>query len=263
MTYHLDHVTICRDGTAVLAGLNLTLHSGRVIGLVGPNGVGKSTLLAALAGDLKLDQGQVLLHDTKLHELSAAALATRRAIMAQQSALLFNLTVRQVLELGLHAFAHWQYERKAALLSAVATSTDVLQWLGQSITTLSVGQQQRVHFARTLLQAQAANQEHGQAWLLLDEPTASQDPWQQQMMMAVCREFAAEGSVGVLLVMHDLTLAAQWCDEMIVLKDKGVLAHGSTREVLTPQTLKRAFGDQLCVHVVWEPLAGVIMSGRR
>ena len=263
MTYQLDHVTICRDGLVVLENVNLALPSGQVIGLVGPNGVGKSTLLAALAGDIKPDRGQILLEEAAVGNFSPAALACRRAIMAQQAAAIFNLSVRQVLELGLHAFAHWRHRARETLLLAVAQAADVAQWLSQSITSLSVGQQQRVHFARALLQAQAARQEHGQAWLLLDEPAANQDPWQQQMMMSLCREFVANAGAGVLLVLHDLTLVAQWCDEIVVLKDKGVLASGQTRAVLTAQTLKTAFGQSLDVQVMWQPVPGVIWSSAR
>ena len=260
MTYQLDRVTISRQGRIVLKDISLAMPMGRVTGLIGPNGVGKSTLLAALAGDLNVDQGQLLLNQSPVAGLSPQILAVRRAIMSQQSPAIFNLTVRQVLDLGLHAFAHWSGGERDALLSEVAQMTDVAQWLGQSITELSLGQQQRVHFARALLQANAAHQEHGQAWLLLDEPNANQDPGQQQMMMNVCSRFAATDSAGVLLVMHDLTLAAQWCDHIIVLKDRGVLANGQARDVLTPDTLKLAYGSELAVQVLWEPVPAVIMS---
>ncbi|MCD8565498.1 MAG: ATP-binding cassette domain-containing protein [Burkholderiaceae bacterium] len=263
MTYQLDHVTIRRQGKVVIDDLSLTLARGRLIGLIGPNGAGKSTLLAALAGDLEIDQGQISLDEQSLTRLSPERLAWRRAIMAQQTAAIFNLSVAQVLELGLYAFTHWPHQDRVALLSAVAKQTEVGGWLAQSITKLSIGQQQRVHFARAFLQAKAAQIEHGKAWLLLDEPTASQDPWQQQMMMSVCCNFATNSDVGVLLVMHDLTLAAQWCDEIIVLKDQALLVHGDSREVLTPEVLKRTYGNELDVQVLWEPVPGVMMSGRK
>ncbi|UOD50725.1 ABC transporter ATP-binding protein [Orrella daihaiensis] len=262
MTYQLEHVYISRQGQAVLEDICLTLPSGQLIGVIGPNGAGKSTLLAALAGDLEIDQGQLTLNGESLDTLAFDRLARRRAIMAQQTPAVFNLTVGQVLELGLHAFLHWSRPDRTALVAEVAQSTEIAHWLDVSITMLSMGQQQRVHFARTLLQAIAAQKEHGKVWLLLDEPTASQDPWQQQMMMAICQRYAAQFSIGVLLVMHDLTLAAQWCEQMIVLKDKRVVAHGKTSDVLTVPVLKQTFGAALNVQVVWEPLPGVIMSGR-
>lgn len=263
MTYELDHLCVSRERSAVLDDLCLTLPSGRLIGLIGSNGAGKSTLLAALAGDLKPDGGQIALDGQALESIAPDKLAHRRAIMAQQTAAIFNLTVAQVLELGLHAFAHWSSRERELLLTEVAQATDIAQWLQQSITALSIGQQQRVHFARTLLQARAAYADHGKVWLLLDEPTASQDPWQQQMLMSICHGFSKQDCVGVLVVMHDLTLAAQWCDEIIVLKDHGVLASGNTRDVLTPQTLKRTYGSELDVEVVWAPVPAVIMAARR
>lgn len=263
MTYQLNHVKISRQGHLVLDDLCLTMQSGRVIGLIGPNGAGKSTLLAALAGDLKVDQGQIEMDGQAFKSLSPEQLAKRRSILTQQATAIFNLTVRQVLELGLYAFEHWPRPDRESLLADVAKLTHICEWLHQSITTLSLGQQQRVHFARTLVQAKACLKERGNAWWLLDEPTASQDPRQQQMMMSVCRAFANQSSSGVLLVMHDLSLAAQWCDEIIVLKNKGLLAHGKTRDVLTADTLRQVYGSELDVKVFWDPLIGVIMSSTK
>ena len=263
MTYQLENVTICRNGQLVLKELSMTLPSARVTGLIGPNGVGKSTLLAALAGDLKIDQGQISLHHNRVDRLSPEALALGRAIMSQQASAIFNLTVRQVLELGLHAFAHWRSADRTALVNEVAHRTEVQAWLERSITMLSIGQQQRVHFARTLVQAIAAQKEHGRMWLLLDEPTANQDPWHQQMMMSVCHSLTTEHSAGVVMVMHDLTLAAQWCDDIVVLKDQGVIAHGPAKDVLTPKLVKHTYGDALDVEVLWSPLPGVILSKRQ
>jgi iron complex transport system ATP-binding protein len=262
MTYQLDHLTVSHHGTVVLDDLCLTLPRDRLIGVIGPNGAGKSTLVATLAGDLQIDQGRVLMDGKPVGATSINGLAQRRAVMAQQTAAVFNLAVSQVLELGLHAFAHWNARERTALMNEVAQLTQITPWLDQFITALSMGQQQRVHFARALLQAKAAFKEHGSAWLLLDEPTASQDPSQQQMMLSACREFAAQGAVGVLLVMHDLTLAAQWCDDIIVLKDRSILAHGPKHDVLTPDVLKRTYGAELDAQVVWQPVPGVIMSRR-
>lgn len=262
MTYQLDHLTVSRHGKVVLDGLCLTLPRDRLIGVIGPNGAGKSTLLATLAGDLQVDQGRVLMDGNPVGATSINVMAQRRAMMAQQTAAVFNLTVSQVLELGLHAFAHWNARKRAALMNDVAQLTQMTPWLDQFITALSIGQQQRVHFARALLQAKAAFNEHGSAWLLLDEPTANQDPSQQQMMLSACHQFATQGAVGVLLVMHDLSLAAQWCNDIIVLKDRSILAHGPKSEVLTPDVLKRTYGTELQAQVLWEPVPGVIMSRR-
>lgn len=260
MTYELERVCARRDNQIVLRGIDLRLPRGRLLGIVGPNGAGKSSLLSALAGDIEIEQGRVSIDEADIARRLPGDLALMRAVMTQQPGAAFNLTVKQVLELGLYAFSHWSTERQEALLLALAQSVGIDEWLSQSLTSRSWGQQQRVHFARALLQAQATWHETGKAWLLLDEPTASQDPWHQQAMLAACRAFLSWGHVGVVVVLHDLTLAAQWCDDLVILKDGCVLVQGPCDSVLTPSWLGQAFGDDLKVDVRREPLPGVIMS---
>ena len=258
MTLALENVTIERSNQEVLKHISLSIDSGVLVGIVGPNGAGKSTLLGALAGDFAAVKGTLRIEDALLSELDERSLAQRRAVMAQQPPAIFNLSVRQVLELGLFAFEHWTGEQRERLLLELANVTGVTDWLDQAMTQRSVGEQQRVHFTRALLQARAARQEGGCAWLLLDEPTANQDPAHQQAMMQACRELLALGSVGVVIVLHDLSLAAQWCDQVIVLKQGAVLTQGPASRVLTRQTLQDTFGQWLGVHVNTVP-DGVII----
>lgn len=264
MTFALQNVSVVRGDKPVLTDVTLALTTGSIIGVIGPNGAGKSTLLGALAGDLAISQGSLTLADMPLPPLSQTDLARRRAVMAQQSAAIFNLNVRQVLELGLFAFEHWTAHERGALLIDVAATTGVDRWLDDAMTARSVGEQQRVHFTRAVLQARAALQETGSAWLLLDEPSANQDPAHQQAMMQTCRRLLESGpgdqrsALGVVVVMHDLSLAAQWCDELIVLKNGAVLNQGPVGEVLTPETIHEAFGQQLGVRVHRDP-SGVIV----
>ena len=260
MTFELQQVSLLRGEHVALRDIDLHLCRDRLVGVIGPNGSGKSSLLSVLAGDLRCDQGRVCIDGAPVLGRSSSELAKQRAIMAQQSEAIFNLTVRQVLELGLFAFAHWSVCERNRLLGSVAESLGLDHWLEDALTSRSLGQQQRVHFARALLQAQAAWHEQGCAWLLLDEPTASQDPWHQQSMLAACKAFLSWGQVGVVVVLHDLTLAAQWCDELVVLKDGDVLAQGPCRSVLNEQQLGLAFGNDLKIDVRWAPLPGVIMS---
>lgn len=262
MSYQLDHVTVSRSGTIVLQDLCLNLPRGRMTGVIGPNGAGKSTLLAALAGDIALDQGRLLLDGQSIVSGLPIQRARQRAMLSQQAEAIFNLTVGQTLGLGLYAFSHWSGHDRTVLIEEVSRTTDIAAWLDRPMTALSVGQQQRVHFGRAVLQALAALKDQGVAWLLLDEPTASQDPLQQQLMLSICRNCLEKGPIGILLVMHDLTLAAQWCDDIIILKDRTVLAHGQISDVLTPNLLGDVYGNQLSVQVIREPAPGVIMSLR-
>ncbi len=258
MTYALDRICVIRDGQQVLHDITLTLATGALIGVIGPNGAGKSTLLGALAADLPVTQGMLTLNGSSLEGLGPKRLARSRAVMSQQAAAIFNLSVKQVLALGLFTFDDLPQVQFQALLQQVAQRTGIAPWLDRPMTSLSIGQQQRVHFARALLQTKATTQKCAQAWLLLDEPTANQDPAHQQSIMQACRELVARGTVGVVMAIHDLSLAAQWCDEVIVLQQGALLTHGSAQAVLTPDTLKQTFGDQLGIHVQQAP-RGVIV----
>lgn len=258
MTYELHNVSVNRGGTKVLRNLSLTIERGQVTGVIGPNGAGKSTLLAVLAGQMAGVSGQTALDDKPLASLDVNALARARAVMAQQLPNDFHLTVEQVLRLGLYAFGDLAPAAATSLMGEAAALVGVSSWLPRSMAAFSMGQQQRVHFARALVQLLAIKRQQQHAWLLLDEPTANQDPLHQQTLLACCRQLAAQHT-GVVIALHDLTLAAQWCDRLIVLLEGDLIAQGPTREILTEDTIQRVFGADLRAHVIREPAAGVVI----
>jgi len=170
-------------------------------------------------------------------------LAQKRAVLPQQPGYTFNMTVGQLLELGFFAFpdlasadVNEVTQRALAQVSIDATL------ISRPLSQLSGGQLQRVHIARTLTQLYASVQVRGQGWLLLDEPLASLDPLHQKQLLALCQHVVRTHDVGVLLVLHDLNLAAQWCDRLVLLGDHQVLSDGATLSVLTEQNLRQAYG---------------------
>jgi iron complex transport system ATP-binding protein len=258
MTYELQNVSVNRGGSRVLRDLSLSIERGHVTGVIGPNGAGKSTLLAVLAGQMAGVSGQTALDKKPLSSLDVKVLARLRAVMAQQLPNDFHLTVEQVLQLGLYAFGDLAPKAAALLIDQAAAMAGVSNWLPRSMAAFSMGQQQRVHFARALVQLLAIERHQQRAWLLLDEPTANQDPLHQQTLLASCRQLAAQNT-GVVIALHDLTLAAQWCDRLIVLSAGVLAAQGPTREILTEDTIQRVFGADLRAHVIHEPAAGVVI----
>jgi iron complex transport system ATP-binding protein len=243
MTFLIDNLSLGYQGKPVLHGLSLPLNRGQVIGVLGSNGAGKSTFLTALAGDLKPWAGQVLLNGEALKSLSVSSLAQKRAVLSQNPEFAFNMTTRQLLELGLYAFesldevtVHALYERAIRQMHIDHALLDA------QLLQLSGGQRQRVHMARVLMQLHGMLQVYGQGWLLLDEPLTSLDPLHQQQLLALCQKLVREANVGVVMVLHDLNLAAQWCDRLILLADQQVLIDAKPREVLTSQNLYQAFG---------------------
>jgi iron complex transport system ATP-binding protein len=259
MTYVLSDLSVDRGGKRVLAELSLPFERGCVTGLIGPNGAGKSTLLSVLAGQMAETSGQIELDGSKVCSRDILGLARARAVMAQQIPNDIHLSVEQVVSLGLYAFGDLAAQDQKQLVAQAADMVGISSWLARSMAMHSIGQQQRVHFARALVQLLAIEQLQQVAWLLLDEPTASQDPLHQQQLLACCKTLVTRHTVGVVVALHDLTLAAQWCERLVVLREGRLVAHGLTSEILTEATVQRAFGDQLGVYVTQEPAPGVVI----
>lgn len=242
LTIQSSHLTLGRERRTVLRDVSLTIAPGELVGLLGPNGAGKSTLLAAFAGELSPAQGVIKLDAIDLAKRSALDLAQHRAVVTQQSSLSFDLSVLEVAQMGAYPFSQAQPEQVEQWSQRALTLTE-LSLLQESLyTSLSGGEQQRAQLARTLVQCFAIEHYQGVAYLLLDEPLANLDPRHQIQFMQVLEQLVGTARVGVLIVMHDLNVAARHCDRLVLLSDGCVLAQGVPSEVLTPEALKQAFG---------------------
>jgi iron complex transport system ATP-binding protein len=223
--------------------------------MLGANGAGKSSLLSVLAGDMKPQMGQVLLDGVVLSAYRPVVLAQKRAVLPQQLGHTFNMTVGQLLELGFFAFPDLSPATANDLtLKALDQVAIDPAWASKPLMHLSGGQLQRVHIARTLAQCYASVHAQGQGWLLLDEPLANLDPLHQQQLLALCQNLVKTMNVGVLLVLHDLNIAAQWCDRLVLLGGGRVLSEGATATVLTEANLALAYG--LGFHLLNVPIEG-------
>ena len=240
-------------GRWLVREVSLHVPAGRVCALVGPNGAGKSTLLRAMAGELRTAEGAVFVGGVRLADHEPLALARRRAVLPQHASLSFPFEVREVVEMGrrpfagLHGAAH---ERR--VLDEVVSSLDLAPLLGRRYPSLSGGERQRVQAGRVLAQVLDATPEQPR-WLLLDEPTAAFDlPRVGQLFEAISRP-VRDGSLGVLVVVHDLTIAATFADDVALLQGGGLVLHGHARQVLTPEHLEPVFGTRL---ITLEPEPG-------
>jgi iron complex transport system ATP-binding protein len=226
-------------GQPVLVDVDLQVHAGEVVALVGPNGAGKSTLLAALAGDLEPEQGRVLLGEYDLTGVPVAERARARAVQVQEARLSFAFRAEEVVRMGR---APWRGTRfvdddDAVVAHALRTS-EIEHLAGRLFPTLSGGEKARTAFARAVGQETAV--------LMLDEPTAALDIRHQERLLAEVRERAAAG-VGVVVVLHDLTLAAAYADRIVLLADGRVRANGTPRDVLTPELLTEVYRYPIAV----------------
>jgi ABC-type cobalamin/Fe3+-siderophores transport systems, ATPase components len=236
MTLSARQLTIAFGDRVILDHLDLDLREGMVTGLIGPNGAGKTTLLRAIAGVIPIRSGTVNVYGRAIVEWRRQALARTLAYLPQGAACTWPMTVRRVVALGrLPHLAPWRgtsAEDEQAIDAALA-ATDVLPLAQRSVLTLSGGERARVMLARALAVSPR--------YLLADEPVAGLDPEHQLRVMAQLWDRAATGA-GIVVTLHDLSLAARFCDRLIVLDHGRIAADGPPRAVLIPSVLAAVFG---------------------
>jgi iron complex transport system ATP-binding protein len=234
------------SGRLVLDRVDLDVVAGQILALVGPNGAGKSTLLAALAGELELASGTVELDGRALRDWATVDMARRRAVLPQTHTVGFPFTAREVVAMGRAPWARTprREDDEAAIETALA-ATDVSHLAARAFPALSGGERARVALARVLAQDTPT--------LLLDEPTAALDLGHQEAVLRLTRDRAAAGAA-VVVVLHDLGVAAAYADRVAVLESGRLAACGSPREILTPGLLTRVY--QHPVEVIDHPVTG-------
>ncbi len=238
-----DHLSVQRGPCTVLADIDLQLHDGEVLGVLGPNGAGKSTLLAALSGDLVAAQGEVSLDLRPLADWHGPERARRLAVLPQSSSLDFAFSVEQVVGMGRLPHSSGQHEDQR-IVTAALQAADAQHLSGRNYLALSGGERQRVHLARVLAQVWPGGA--GQI-LLLDEPTSMLDPLHQHTILQAVRDFTRRGAA-VLVILHDLNLAARYCDRLLLLQQGRPYLLGSPAEVLAPAPLHAVFGLDVLVQ---------------
>ena len=232
-------LTIRQDRRTVLAGASFTARRGAVTGLIGPNGVGKTTLLRAIAGLLPRplpENGAVTFDGRPLPE-RARERARLIGYLPQGHAVHWPLTVRRTVELGRlpHLGPLGRLGPKdVAAVERVMAATGIAALSARAVSSLSGGERARVMLARVL----AADA----PLLLADEPVAALDPGHQLRLMALLRDEAVVRNRAVLVVLHDLSLAARCCDDVVLLTPDGPCLSGPASSVLMPGPLSAAYG---------------------
>jgi len=241
MSLVADRIHVARNGREVLADLSLTIAPGTVTGLLGANGAGKSTLLAALSGELAPRSGRLALDGVDLQDLGVRRQARLRAVLPQKPALTFDLQVSEVVAMGAYPFPELAPAEVDALVHDALALAGVSALAERRYLALSGGEQQRVQFARVLTQCRAGRQAGQARYLMLDEPISNLDPRHQGELLAVSARLAHEEGMGVLVILHDVNLAARWCDQLVLLAGGHVHAAGAPAEVLTPALLRGVY----------------------
>jgi iron complex transport system ATP-binding protein len=235
------------NGHRLLDGIDVVAHDGKIVGLLGPNGSGKSTLLRLLAGLRRPDTGTVRYDDTSLHHLSRRVLARRLAVVEQDVSAHNHVSVRQVVELGRTPFrgrfdALTEHDQR--IVDAALERVDVADKQHQSWHTLSGGEKQRTQLARALAQEPRE--------ILLDEPTNHLDIRHQLELL----DLLGSLDITCVVALHDLNLAARYCDHVVILDHGQVVAAGVLESVLTPDLIESVYGVNVLVD--HEPTTGIL-----
>jgi len=236
MAIEAHDITVAIGDKPILQEVSLTVRPGELLGLVGPNGAGKTTLLRVLAGLLGPERGSVAYDGDSVRTLGRQALARRVSFLTQGGDISWPLSVEAVVGLGRlphrRPFAG-PFEADATAVAAALDHCDVAGFRARTMDTLSGGEQRRVLLARALA-VEAP-------YLLADEPLAGLDPLHQLEVMALLKRTARRG-VGVVVVLHDLALAARFCDRLALVDHGRLVAGGRPAAVLDDAHLHAVFG---------------------
>nr|WP_086939133.1 heme ABC transporter ATP-binding protein [Thaumasiovibrio occultus] len=249
-----DNLNLTLGTKCILDDVSSSIKAGEFTILLGPNGTGKSSLLKLISREWKT-KGDVAYFGKALADWKPAQLAKHLGVLPQHSNLTFAFTAKEVVELGGLNLAASQKEIEEIAAQKMA-QTDVTHLEDRLFPSLSGGEKQRVHLARVLTQISQAGEQQA---LLLDEPTSALDLGHQHKTLGLAKEMAKNGAA-VVAVIHDLNLAAQYGDRVIMLNQGHIVADGKPDDVLTPELIEQVYQWQ--VTVIPHPVHGypVIVS---
>ena len=240
----VDNVSFAYASRSVLEDVSFHIRGGDFVGIIGPNGSGKSTLLKNMSRVLAPQGGAIYLAEEDLEKIPRGRLARKIAVVPQETAVNFAFTVEEVVLMGrtphLGRF-QWEGPEDHRIAREAMEATGILPLAQRPITTLSGGERQRAIIAQALAQQPRV--------LLLDEPTSHLDISHQVEIFELLRVLSQREQVTVIANLHDLNLAAQYCDYLILLSEGRVFALGSPAKVLTPENVEAVYGTEVLVDL--------------
>lgn len=254
-----------KSATALLTATDLTLHAGNavlldkvnvqvsageVLGVIGPNGAGKSSLLKLLAGVAAPTSGLIMLGDKSLMDCGATHKAQTIAYLEQRPHVYWPLTVHQVVALGRLPHTGEPDAASAAAVRAALDFTGIARFAHRAFNTLSEGEKMLANISRVLATQPRI--------ILADEPTAALDPYHQLMVLELLRTLAGQNR-GILVVMHDLSLAARFCDRLVLLEKGRIVSQGEPSFVLSASHIAEAYH----IDATYDPVAKTVTTKGR
>ncbi|MGG6313892.1 ABC transporter ATP-binding protein [Paenibacillus macerans] len=238
---------------AVLHEVDWRVRPGEFWGLIGPNGSGKTTLLNLISGVEKPDAGRISLHGRQLASYARKALSRKVAVLQQDGLPPVAYGVREVVEMGRFPYQDWRGKEKDGALGSRRLIDEIMERLDlkgleqRPLNVLSGGQRQRAALGKVMAQQPEL--------VLLDEPTTYLDLRYQMQFMELIADWRREEGLTVVSVMHDLNLAALFCDRLLVMGEGRIVAQGPPEEILSPDMIRTVFGVH--AHRVAHPDMGV------
>lgn len=252
-----DKLTLKHSEHTIIEDLSVSFPAGKVTAIVGPNGCGKSTLLNGLSRVHHPSTGRIVLDGQDIHSLPPRQVAKKLALLPQETSAPDGITVKELIRFGRHPhqsfLKQWGMDDRTAIQYALQAAN--LEDLGERLLdTLSGGQRQRAWIAMSIAQETPL--------LLLDEPTSALDLGHQIEVFDLIRELAAQGKT-IIMVVHDLAMAARYSDHLIAMKAGKIVAQGSPKEVIKPSILDSLYGIQC--DLMEDPSTGapILLNVRR
>ncbi|MBD8893644.1 heme ABC transporter ATP-binding protein [Roseibium litorale] len=247
--YSIDGLHYARDGKAILTDISFDVAPGQILGIIGPNGAGKSTLIKLLAGEIRPDRGSINFLEKPLSQWRGRLFSREVAYLPQTLPASDSYSVRELVTLGRYPWhgplRRLSREDREAVTRALE-ETDSMRHADRLVSTLSGGERQRVWIAMVLAQARR--------FLLLDEPTSALDLAHQARTLELLRQIAHQRGMGVVLIVHDLNLAARYCDRLMALRDGRLVAVSTPHDVMSAETLTQVY--DIPIEVFQHPVDG-------
>lgn len=230
MNISFQDIRVTLGGQQILHGMNVTAQNGKVTGIIGPNGCGKSTLIKTLFGIVPMESGKILLDDIDIALLTRKQISERVGYVGQDIPCVFDFSVHDVVEMALYARKGLIRSQREGIIMDALSTLGIADFAKRSILTLSGGERKLVFIARALAQ--------GVDTIILDEPTNHLDIRHQLFILDILKNSGKT----ILIVLHDLRLATHYCDHIFLMKSGQNLASGMPMDVLTRENVNAAFG---------------------
>ena len=233
----------------LISDISIQIQTGSIYGLIGHNGSGKSTLIKALAGESKPSDGAILIDGVSLTSMTVGQLAKSLAYLPQKLPDATHFDVQELVMLGRYPHQSWlskPSDEDWAIVKQSMQMTGVTQFANQAVSTMSGGERARAWLAMCLAQQTK--------YLLLDEPLAALDVKYQIEILKLLRKLVDENDLAVVIILHDINLATQFCDQLIALKQGKVCHQGATQTLMNQAVLQEIFGVQF--ELLTHPISG-------